>query len=319
MDKIRIGVLGCSAIAGRSVIPAIMAHPGFELSLVASRSEEKGREFSERFGVRHCSYDDLLGGDLVDAVYVSLPVGLHFEWGMRVIESGKHLLMEKTFTHSLSTAEQVISLARSKNRIAMEALMYVHHPLLEMVSKMVAGGEIGELRSIDAVFGFPHLPAGDIRYRKDLGGGAILDSLVYPLSLCLHMMGEPGECHAAVMRDPGYDVDSRGFLQLSGKGVNAHVTYGFGFMYRNEYLLWGSEGYLRVQRAFSRPPGMEGAIELFRQGEARSVPVGAADHFYQMVDAFEKKVSGVDASGINEGKDVLARMRIISGLHEKHG
>ncbi len=319
MDKIRIGVLGCSAIAGRSVIPAILAHPGFELSLVASRSEEKGREFSERFGVRHCSYDDLLGGDLVDAVYVSLPVGLHFEWGMRVIESGKHLLMEKTFTHSLATAEKIISLARSGNRIAMEALMYVHHPLFGMVGKMVAGGEIGELRSIDAVFGFPHLPTGDIRHRKDLGGGAILDSLVYPLSLCLHMMGEPGECHATVARDPGYDVDSRGFLQLSGKGVNAHVTYGFGFMYRNEYLLWGSEGYLRVPRAFSRPADMKGAIELFRQGETKSAPVGAADHFFHMVDAFEKKVRGVDASGINEGDDVLARMTIISDLHEKHG
>ena len=154
VDRIRIGVLGCSAIAAKAVIPAIIKNENFELKFVASRSPGKAGEYAARFHTAACSYDDLLASSEVDAVYVSLPVGLHALWGEKVIASGKHLLMEKVFTADYRSAKMIVDLAARQNLIAMEGLMYVYHPVHTMVDRLIAKGKIGEVRSVEAAFGF---------------------------------------------------------------------------------------------------------------------------------------------------------------------
>ena len=111
---LKIGVLGNSSIARRSVIPAIKECKDFVLAGVGSREGQ--------------SYESILDSD-VDAVYVSLPVGLHYEWGKKVLKSGKHLLMEKTFTESYGQAKELFDIASVLNLSCMEALMYEFHPL----------------------------------------------------------------------------------------------------------------------------------------------------------------------------------------------
>lgn len=318
MEKIRIGVLGCSAIAERSILPTLSLAPEYKLAAVASRSEIKGKLIGEKYRCRYHDYEGIIGASDIDAIYVSLPVSLHYAWGRKVLESGKHLLLEKTFTDNILKAEELTTMARKARLVAMEALVYVYHPLYQNVVELINGGEIGEIRHIEAFFGFPFLPEDNIRNSRDLGGGALLDALVYPLSFTLNVSGEPHLRYSSnVLFDKKDQIDSRGFLQIDWKEYSAHIAYGFGFMYRNVYSVWGDKGYLSVDRAFSRPPDLKGIITIHKESGFNEIEVPPADHFSRMLSAFAAKIYGEDESGLNESENILCRMRLISDLYSE--
>ena len=314
-NRVKIGALACSSIARRSTIPAIIKSGRFELTHVASRSSKKAFEISGSFGFQVCGYEDVINNGDIEAVYISLPVGLHYEWGRKVVQSGKHLLMEKTFTDDLEKAEEIISLAGRKNVIAMENVAYVYHPLYKKIQALINSGEIGRLRHIEAYFGFPSLSKGNIRSKMDLGGGAMLDAMVYPLSFCLNTMARPPKSwNANIIRDSSDSVDSRGFLQINWDDCSAQIGYGFGFMYRNYYLVWGEKGYLYADRVFSRPSKLKGDIVVLKEGRTERVQIEGVDQFEIMVRAFADKINGTDRSGLNEKENILNRMEIISKM-----
>lgn len=315
--KIRLGVLGCSAIGERSVLPAIKRNQQIELIAVGSRSLVKAQYFAEKFACKSGTYADILTDGSIDAVYVSLPVGMHYDWGIKVIKANKHLLLEKTFTDSLSTAQDLIATAKQNGVVAMEALPYVYHPLFRHVREIVTSGQLGKLRHIEAFFGLPYLPESDIRNNAKLGGGAILDALVYPLSFCLHIGGADYSTYSQnVLCDKKRGIDTRGFIQIDWCEYSAHIAYGFGFMYRNSYSVWGETAYLTAERVFPRPPDLISEISILRQGKVDAMTVEAANHFELMLDAFANKINGTDDSGLNENNDILTRMRIISAVHQ---
>jgi dTDP-3,4-didehydro-2,6-dideoxy-alpha-D-glucose 3-reductase len=315
---VRIGVLGCSDVAERRVLPVLERSPRFQLVAVASRSAAKASAFGERFGCAACTYDDLLAAD-VEAVYVSLPPALHHPWGRRAIGAGKHLLLDKPFAASFPEAEELVGLAAASGLVAMEGLMYVHHPLHGWLRDLVGSGQLGPLRRIDAWFGFPHRARGDHRYDPALGGGATLDTLVYPLSFCLGLLGDgPVRWWSVVHDEPGCPVDVRGSMLLTTGSASASLGYGFGMSYRNEVRLWGEEGDVAVSRTFSRPPELAEDVAVRTDGRTTVTTVPAADHFELMLDSFAAKIGGQDRSGVNEGEEVLRRMRILSDVRDEH-
>ncbi len=294
-----------------------MENKFFKLVSVGSRSKEKGERFARKFNCRATSYDGVISDDLVDAVYVSLPSGLHYEWGLNVVNSGSHLLLEKPFADTFERAAEIIGTARKNSVVAMEALTYVYHPLFAEVSRLLKNGEIGTVRHVEASFGFPFLASSDIRNDRSLGGGAILDNLVYPLSFCLNLID--GEYHSRsfhIIQDKERGIDSRGFLRIDWHGVSADITYGFGFSYRNSFTVWGDKGILHVDRAFTRPKEMAGEIAIQKEGgEKKTVSIEPANQFNLLLKAFYEKIIGRDATGINEGEDILKRMKIISEMY----
>jgi len=315
LPPIRIGLLGCSAIAERSVLPAVLQTPAFQLTAIASRDRAKAATWAARFGGQPCSYTELLETADVDAVYVSVPVGLHADWGLQVIQANKHLLLEKTFTSTCESATAIIELAKQRRRVAMEALVYVFHPLFQQVRALVKAGEIGTVRHIQAVFGFPMLPANDIRHDAQLGGGAILDALIYPLSLCLHLgPGRPTRFTSQIQGDAQYAVDLRGFLQLEWPTCSAQIAYGFGLEYRNAYTVWGEKGYVSVERGFTRPPTLPAEIMLQQANTQRCLTLPAANHFTLMLEAFATAIHNPHLSTVNQGTEILERLTIIEHM-----
>lgn len=315
VKKIKIAVLGCSSIAERQVIPAIIQCERFELGYVASRNIEKGEQFAKKFGCKHCSYDQLIENSEIDAVYLSLPVGLHYEYGKKIIASGKHLLMEKTFTDSLKKTKEIINAAEKNNLVAMEVLVYVYHPLYKKVTALLNDNAIGEIKHIDAYFGFPLPPAKDIRRNSEIGGGAILDSLIYPLSFCLNITElKPQELNFISVFNKSENIDERGSLQIKFGNITAHIVFGFGMMYRNNYCIWGSTGYLMADRVFSRPADLKGEIIIVKQNERQNIPVEDANQFVNMLNSFADKIQKKTNDTLNEGENILNRMAIISRL-----
>jgi undecaprenyl-phosphate 4-deoxy-4-formamido-L-arabinose transferase len=316
-NPIRIGILGCARIAKKSFLPALAKCDRFRLVAVAARERSKAELEANALGCTAEGYESLVERDDIDAVYVPLPVGLHAVWALRALEAGKHVLVEKTFATSLAEAEPLVRLAHERDLVLMEALSYVYHPLFALVHETVASGAIGELRAIEAAFGFPRLPESDIRSDPALGGGGALDALIYPLSFALSFAaGAPWQSISYhTVTNASSRVDERGFVRLDWPRFSASLSYGMGLSYRNTYTVWGETGHLSADRVFSRPPDYDGDLVLVRGQERQAISVPRADAFLGMLQAFADKVEGVDSSKRNEGEDILRRLGVIAEVH----
>ncbi|OLR95313.1 Gfo/Idh/MocA family protein [Actinokineospora bangkokensis] len=314
MDPVGFGVIGCSSIARRRFIPALRRSP-HRLVAVASRSAERAAAFGAEFGADAVTgYEALLRRDDVEAVYVSVPTGLHRRWAEAALRAGKHVLVEKPLATSPEDAEAVF--AAAGGLVVAENRMFAEHPQHAEVAALVAGGAIGELRVVTAGMAVPPLPPSDVRHRADLGGGALLDVGYYPLHAAL--LFDDFSAVAAVSR-AGSGVDTEGTaLLLAPSGATAQVVYGFRHGYRSFYELWGSRGRIVLERAFTPPEDFAPVLRLERQEgvELRTLP--AADQFRLALERFARFVRGTaDPAPHRErtlrGLALLARVRELGG------
>ena len=138
MQKIKIGVLGCASIAERSVIPAILSIPVFELIAVSSRSAEKANKFAQQFNCEAVvGYQNLLNRKDIDVIYIPLPTGLHEEWVLKTLAAGKHILIEKSVASNYFSAKKMVEMARKKGLLLMENFMFLHHQQHQLVKQLI--------------------------------------------------------------------------------------------------------------------------------------------------------------------------------------
>lgn len=288
-EPVRIGVIGCADIAVRRMLPGFAADADVEVVAVASRSREKAERVAQRFGARAVrGYAELTELEEVDAVYVPLPAALHDEWVTAALDAGKHVLAEKPLTTNPTRTGELLDLARQRGLALMENVMFVHHPRHEAVRRLVADGAIGELRSLHAVFTIPARADTDIRYRPELGGGALADVGLYPLRAALYHLG-PGlqVIEAELTRGRGRDVETSGAVLLRTRdGCTAQITFGMENAYESRYELWGSTGRITVDRAFTPPADFVPVIGLHRNGGYEEIRLAPHDQVAATIAAF---------------------------------
>ena len=290
---IRLGVLGAASVARRRTLPALRAVPELRLVAVASSDADRAAAITAEFGGEPVTgYAALLDRSDVDAVYVPVPTGLHARWTVEALKAGKHVLVEKPTTTSTEDTAALIDLAAANGLVLAENFTFLHHRQHALAAELLADGAIGELRDVDASFGFPPLAATDVRYSAELGGGALLDAGVYPIRLAmLFLGGDPRVCGASAVVD-GVDV-AGACLLADAAGVTARLAYGFTHGYRNAYTLWGSAGSLTVPWAFS-PPSDHKAIIILDRGGVRTERVAGPDaQFANTARAFARAILGV--------------------------
>ncbi|MFJ8599027.1 Gfo/Idh/MocA family protein [Streptomyces shenzhenensis] len=290
---VRIGVIGCAGIAVRRMLPAFAACPDIEIAAVASRDPAKARQVAELFGCRPVhGYAELLERDDIQAVYVPLPAALHARWAEAALRSGRHVLAEKPLTTDHRRTAELLELAGGRGLVLMENVMFVHHHRHRAVGRLVADGAIGELRAFHAAFTIPPLPDGDIRYDPELGGGALADVGIYPLRAALHFLGEGLDVVGArLVRGTGRRVETSGAALLGTSGTaTAQITFGMEHAYRSSYELWGSEGSITVDRAFTPPADHVPVIGLHRGGTAEEIRLEPHDQVAATVAAFAAAV-----------------------------
>ncbi|MGW2538669.1 Gfo/Idh/MocA family protein, partial [Streptomyces sp. NPDC001499] len=182
---VRWGVLATGGIAARFTEDLLAMPDGAEVVAVASRTEASARAFAERFGIERAygSWAELVADDAVDVVYVATPHSAHREAAGLALEAGKHVLCEKAFTLNAREARELAGLARERGLFLMEAMWTYCNPLVRRITELVRDGAIGEIRTVQADFGFAGTFGAEHRLRDPaLGGGALLDLGVYPVS-----------------------------------------------------------------------------------------------------------------------------------------
>jgi predicted dehydrogenase len=315
---VRLGVLGCAGIALRRILPAVAARPGVELTAIASRDPARAAEQARRHGCRAVpGYAGLLEADDVDAVYVPLPAALHGAWVQAALRAGKHVLAEKPLTTDAAQTERLLHEAAARGLVLMENVMFVHHAQHAEVRRLLAAGAIGEPRSLHAAFAVPALPADDIRYRPELGGGALWDVGVYPVRAALHLLGPGLRVAGAVLTaGPGRQVDTSGSaLLVTPSGVTAHLTFGLEHAYTSAYQVRGSEGHLGVERAFTPPADHAPVLRVTRGGAVQELRLAPDDQVGNTLDAFADAVR----AGTHHDPDCLRQARLLAGIRAAAG
>ncbi|MDN3355691.1 Gfo/Idh/MocA family oxidoreductase [Actinomadura sp. DC4] len=314
-----IGVLGCADIAQRRMLPALSAAPGVRLVAVASRDPAKAAAFAGRFGcAAEPDYDALLASSAIEAVYVPLPAMLHAGWVERTLTAGKHVLVEKPLTGDRADTERLLRLARSRGLVLMENVAFPHHSQHATVQKMLADGVAGELRGFTGTFTIPPLPEDDIRYRPDVGGGALLDIGIYPIRAALHYLGHDLDVTAAVLRLHGATgaVVSGRVLACTPRGTTADLHFGMEHSYRASCEFAGSGGRLLLDRAFTPPPAFRPVVRTERQDRYEEITLPADDQFANVIAGFALAVRTGEAVDAH-AEASLHQARMVAAAEEK--
>lgn len=301
--SIKVAVLGIGEHARRNTLPALFECASVDLIGLFNRNQEHLRNEAERYQCKaYASGDEMLADNQVDAIYVALPTGLHAEWGQRIIQANKHLWCEKSLTHEPSLSREIIIAARQKDLSVCECFMYIHHPEFERLKKFMPGNEIGHIKSITARFSFPHLDPDNIRYNKDLGGGALLDAGCYLLHAVQQLSKSmPIKIHAVMNQENTYEVDTTGSALLTFESdLQADLEWGFGLSYVNEIELSGELGKVRATRAFSKPADFEPLIEITQDNNnVINEIIPSCNHFVKMFNHFASACTDTSGASCN--------------------
>ena len=295
MGRIRIGVMGCAAIARKSVIPAIkQLADEFTLVAVASRTKEKAEALAAEFGCNAVvGYDALLSAE-IDAVYIPLPTGLHDEWINKALAAGKHVYAEKSIANSAPGAHEMVKSARKNDLALMEGYMFQYHPQHQAVKNLISEGAIGAIRSFRGSFGFPPLDSSNFRYDNEVGGGALYDAAGYPLRALHFLLGSHFRVQgASLFNDPvsGTNIFGSAYLK-DDSGVGAHLDFGFDHFYQCNYEIWGSKGKLTALRAYTPAAEFAPTLLLEQQGKSETITIAPDNHFIGAMAEFHRLVSG---------------------------
>ncbi|MBC2869409.1 Gfo/Idh/MocA family protein [Streptomyces mexicanus] len=311
-----IGIIGCADIAVRRALPAIHRSP-FRLMAVASRSREKAEGVAAAAGCAAVEgYERLLDLPGIDAVYIPLPNSEHAVWARRALEAGKHVLLEKPAVPAEETARDLVALAEKNELAVMENFAFLRHPQHDRAQALVADGAIGQLRSYTGSFGIPPTDPRGIKYQADLGGGALWEVGCYPVRAAQEYLGASARVLGAGLKfDPELGVDVAGAALLGDDdGVTAHCSFGLSHGYRSAYELWGSEGRLVLEWAFTPSAGARPVLRLQQKDRETQILAPASDQFLGVFTTFHDAVRDPAARAEHHGDLVrqaglMARIR----------
>jgi predicted dehydrogenase len=189
---LRWGILGPGGIA--RAFTSDLRTAGLDVAAVGSRRQATADAFAAQFDIPHAhgSYQDLVADPDVDIVYIATPHPAHAEGALMALEAGKHVLVEKPFTLNAAEAEAVREAAAARGLLAMEAMWTRYLPHMVRIRQIVQSGMLGEIRAVTA--DHTQRISSDPAHRLnalELGGGALLDLGIYPISFAWDILGEP--------------------------------------------------------------------------------------------------------------------------------
>lgn len=271
------GVLGCAQIAATAFVPGIQGSANGTVLAVASRDVARAREFALTFDVpkAYGAYEELLDDPEVVAVYIPLPNSLHAEWTVRAAAKGKHVLCEKPVACSSADARRMDDACHGHGVLLMEAFAHRFHPQYAKVREWLAQGRIGRILRISASMCRSPFPEGNIRNRRDLCGGALMDLGCYCINTARYLIGsEPVSAFARqIIGRTGVDERTTGTLWFPGGEVlqfdtnlrleDRHFEQGL--------TVYGERGNISVPQAFAQ-------LEVLRFGRMPEATVTLVDH-----------------------------------------
>ena len=310
MEKeIRWGIVGPGSIANKFA-KAIKNVPGACLSAVASRTEEKGREFAAKYDIPNVftGYEEMAASDVVDAVYIATPHPFHKPCAEIFLNAKKHVLCEKPVCVNEKQATDLMKCAEQNGVFLMEAMWTRFLPAIKEALAIAQSGEIGEIKGVSADFCYSTTPSEEAKlFRNDMAGGSLLDVGIYCLNLAdMFLDGEPRSIRAISDIECGVDCHTSVLLKYKN-GAIASISSAINLSKPTTGYIYGTKGYIEL-------PCFYGAQEIFVNvdGKERHIVKNS------MGDGFEEEIC--EACGcIRMGKlqsDVMPMSKSIRMLRQ---
>lgn len=288
-------------------------NPEVELAAVGARELATAQTFAADHGIvtAYGSYDELVADRSLDAIYVSNPASLHAEWTIKSLEAGHHVLCEKPLAGNAADAEQMVESAAETDRVLIEALHWRFHPIAQVMVDHVAMLE-GPV-AVESVFNIPQIPRTDIRYRYELGGGALMDLGCYPVHWIRTVLGEPTTVSAEMDTSVGQIDDTvRACLEFAD-GSTASLTSSMAA----EQLEWwltatAANGSVRVDNPVAPHQGNKVAWNI--NDESGVFEVNGPTTYASQLDSFAATVAG-EIEPVVTGSDSINNMRTIDRMY----
>ena len=319
-EKIRWGILGTGRIAGKFAV-ALNYLEDAELYGVASRSEEKAANFSMEYSVskQFHDYESLAADPDIDVVYIATPHSLHRDNCLMCLGHGKAVLCEKPFTINAMEAVTVIDFARKRQLFLMEAMWTRFIPAAIKFKELIEDNVIGDIQYLFA--GGAILPDFDpdfYVFRKELGGGVLLDAGVYLVSLASWLLGFPDRIQSAAKLS-GRGVDDHDAILLEyNSGAIAGMYVSMRTKSRPDITVLGSKGKIYVHPPLFCPSRI--TLSLFDAEETEiTLPIESNGYQFEIMEVNRCLREGKTESDVMPLDETLEIMRMMDGIREQIG
>ncbi|MBN1812543.1 MAG: Gfo/Idh/MocA family oxidoreductase [Anaerolineae bacterium] len=320
MKKIRWGILSTGWIA-KKFAQGLSVLPDAEIVAVGSRAQETADAFGDEFGVphRHASYEALAEDSDADVIYIGTPHPFHKDNAILCLEAGKAVLLEKPFTINAAEAEEVITLAREKGLFLMEAMWARTIPIIVKLREMLAEGAIGEVRMLTADLGFrSEFDPKSRLFDPELGGGALLDVGIYPISFASMVLGTPSRIASlAHMGRTGVDEQAGIVFGYDG-GRLAILHTALQTNTAIEATVMGTKGKIRVHSPWFYGAALTLSIEG-RDDEAISLPYEGNGYNFEAAEVMRCLREGKLESTVMPLDETLALMQTLDAIRAQWG
>lgn len=315
---LNIGLLGASRIAVLAILQPARGIDGVRVTEIAASDARRAQAYAELHGIATAQpdYAAVIHSANVDLVYNALPPSEHAELTIAALAAGKHVLCEKPFAMNAAEAAAMASAARQHDRVLLEAFHYRFHPLFDRLMALLADGSIGRIEALASRFSvlIPN-SAGEFRYQKELGGGALMDLGCYEVHWARTIVGtEPTVLTAnQVMHNTGVDLESTATLRFPG-GEMARISCSMAEDledYGSKLSIVGSRGRIDVGN-LARPQNGN-RMTLTNDAGVLSEEVAGETTFYYQLQHVKALIDGREDPVLTP-EDAVNNMRVLDAI-----
>jgi predicted dehydrogenase len=289
-NKLRWGLLSTAGI-NQALLGALRASKRSTILVVASRDLSRAEPYAQKNNIPRYfgSYEELLADPEVDVIYNPLPNSLHAEWTVKAMEAGKHVLCEKPLALSGEEVDAISAAAEKYDRVAVEGLMYRSHALTLKVQEIIQSGKLGHVKLVRGSFTYAGTTPDNYRLIPEMGGGALWDVGIYPLSYTRFMLGtEPFEVFGwQTLGESGVDETFAAQLRFPD-GVTLQMDCSMVLPYHVFMEFVGDEATLVIPQPFI--PVLRNSIYLASKGKTETIQVKGAGTYAGEVEAMAEAV-----------------------------
>lgn len=319
-QTVRWGILGTGVIA-QKMAEALSLVPEARLLAVASRSEDKAQSFAEKNAIPHAfgSYQRLANDEDIDVVYIATPHSDHCQSTLMCLNAGRAVLCEKPFAINARETASMINTARNKGAFLMEALWTRFIPAVVEAKRLIDAGAIGTPTGFHCDFGFPSAVGDEHRLVNPvLGGGALLDLGIYPVSMASYFLGPIVNTLAmAQLSNSGVDMETLASLRHRDGGLsNTMCTLRASGSFTA--TINGSKARLRLENPCHHSQRL--TLSTFGQpDEIIDMPYAGNGYQFEALHVNEAILAGKTESDVVPLDDTLHLMQVLDQIREQIG